>query len=217
MSSIGSTTGRKPGDPLRIAITTGEPAGIGPEISLAALSVLDDAGGDARITLIGDTGLLEQRALRRRVTWPAAANIEHVPLANGRDRGPSRFAQCALRSGDARSSNRRRDGTRLRRDRHGAGAEERHQRRASPIYRPHRISGRAHRYAARRDDAGWRHCARSAASGAGDDASADCLGRRRVERRRHRRGAEDSAHRVAIAIRHRYAARRRHRPESARR
>ena len=80
MSSIGSTTGHKPGDPLRIAITTGEPAGIGPEISLAALGVLEDADGDARVTLIGDTGLLEQRARATRASWPPAANIEHVPL-----------------------------------------------------------------------------------------------------------------------------------------
>ena len=80
MSSIGSTTGRKPRDPLRIAITTGEPAGIGPEISLAALSVLDDADRDTSVTLIGDNGLLEQRAQCVGVTWPVAASIEHVPL-----------------------------------------------------------------------------------------------------------------------------------------
>ena len=80
MSSIGSTTGRKPRDPLRIAITTGEPAGIGPEISLAAVSALGDAGGDVSVTLIGDNGLLEQRAQCVGVTWPVAASIEHVPL-----------------------------------------------------------------------------------------------------------------------------------------
>lgn len=80
MSSIGSTTVRRVGDPPRIAITTGEPAGIGPEISLAALDVINDAVKDARITLIGDTTLLQERARAVHVPWPVAASIEHVPL-----------------------------------------------------------------------------------------------------------------------------------------
>jgi 4-hydroxythreonine-4-phosphate dehydrogenase len=80
MSSIGSTIARKQGDAPRIAITAGEPAGIGPEISLAALSVISDAGNDARITLIGDVGLLEHRARATHISWPPAADIEHVPL-----------------------------------------------------------------------------------------------------------------------------------------
>ena len=80
MSSTGSTTDRKPGDSPRIAITTGEPAGIGPEISLAALNVISDAGDNARITLIGDAALLEHRARATHMPWPAAVNIEHVPL-----------------------------------------------------------------------------------------------------------------------------------------
>ena len=80
MSSIGSTTGRKRGDSPHIAITTGEPAGIGAEISLAALDVFSDADSDARITLIGDAGLLEHRARATHMPWPCVANIEHVPL-----------------------------------------------------------------------------------------------------------------------------------------
>jgi len=80
MSSIGSTIARKQGDAPRIAITAGEPAGIGPEISLAALNVISDAGNDARITLIGDAGLLEHRAHATHMPWPPAADIEHVPL-----------------------------------------------------------------------------------------------------------------------------------------
>jgi 4-hydroxythreonine-4-phosphate dehydrogenase len=80
MSSIASTTARKQGGAPRIAITTGEPAGIGPEISLAALNVINDAGNDARITLIGDVGLLEHRARATHISWPPTAHIEHVPL-----------------------------------------------------------------------------------------------------------------------------------------
>lgn len=80
MSSIGSTNVRKSSGSPRIAITTGEPAGIGPEISLAALDVASDSANDARITLIGDTVLLEERARLTGAPWPAAANIEHIAL-----------------------------------------------------------------------------------------------------------------------------------------
>ena len=59
-----------------IAITTGEPAGIGPEISIAAL----DAGAEARITLIGDEPLLAERAAVVGAVWPTSARTEHVPL-----------------------------------------------------------------------------------------------------------------------------------------
>jgi 4-hydroxythreonine-4-phosphate dehydrogenase len=61
----------------RIAITTGEPAGIGPEISLAVLT----PPLDADITLIGDESMLATRARLTRCAWPPPAAIEHVPLA----------------------------------------------------------------------------------------------------------------------------------------
>ena len=77
MSSIGSTTGRKFTGSPRIAITTGEPAGIGPEISLAALDAVSE---DASVTLIGDESLLAERAHVTGAPWPATAKIEHVPL-----------------------------------------------------------------------------------------------------------------------------------------
>jgi 4-hydroxythreonine-4-phosphate dehydrogenase len=61
----------------RLAITTGEPAGIGPEISVAAL----EPPLPASITLIGDAELIAARAalLPRRV--PETVEILHVPLA----------------------------------------------------------------------------------------------------------------------------------------
>jgi 4-hydroxythreonine-4-phosphate dehydrogenase len=56
---------------MRIAVTTGEPAGIGPEVAVAALDAL--AGSGASATLIGDRALLEAHGA------PASA-IEHVAL-----------------------------------------------------------------------------------------------------------------------------------------
>ena len=57
---------------MRIAITTGEPAGIGPEISVAAL---DAVSAPAAITLIGDRELLAGYGA------PATVAIEPVALA----------------------------------------------------------------------------------------------------------------------------------------
>ncbi len=57
---------------MRIALTTGEPAGIGPEIAVAALDALP-AGVEC--ALIGDRSLLAQ------VRLPAGVSIEHVALA----------------------------------------------------------------------------------------------------------------------------------------
>src|SRR5512137_651714 len=61
----------------RIAITTGEPAGIGPEIvAVAAGDALD-----ADVVLIGDEALLAARANAVGAPWPARATVQHVPLA----------------------------------------------------------------------------------------------------------------------------------------
>jgi len=61
----------------RIAITTGEPAGIGPEI--AAIAAADAL--DADLVLIGDEALLATRASAVGAPWPARATVHHVPLA----------------------------------------------------------------------------------------------------------------------------------------
>ena len=58
---------------MRIAVTTGEPAGIGPEISVAALDAA--AEHDASVTLIGDRALLQGAGA------PGKQSIEHVALA----------------------------------------------------------------------------------------------------------------------------------------
>ncbi len=152
----------------RIAITTGEPAGIGPEISVLALA---DAL-DADITLIGDETLLAARARDGgRCLADVRADSARAARRRGARRAPRR-AQRALRAGDARSRDRRRARRRLRRSRHRPGPEERDQRRRHSVHRPHRVPGRALACAAGGDDAGRGHAARRAARGAGDDAPA---------------------------------------------
>ena len=67
----------------RLAITTGEPAGIGPEIALAALEL----SLDADITLIGDTALLEERAKLTGRKVPESVEVRHLPLATASQPG----------------------------------------------------------------------------------------------------------------------------------
>lgn len=63
---------------MRIAITTGEPAGIGPEISLRAACATATP-----CVLLGDAALLEATARSLGLAWPLPAHVavEHVPLA----------------------------------------------------------------------------------------------------------------------------------------
>lgn len=65
-------------DRAPIVITTGEPAGVGPEISLKAAS---HAG--VPVVLLGDAGLLGTTAARLGIPWPPPRRIaiESVPLA----------------------------------------------------------------------------------------------------------------------------------------
>lgn len=62
----------------RIALTTGEPAGIGPEIAVAALHT---ATRDADIVLVGDQTLLAERASLIGLPAPLPTQVAHVPLA----------------------------------------------------------------------------------------------------------------------------------------
>ena len=63
--------------PVRIAITPGEPAGIGPDIC-AQLSDIDE---DVSITLFADETLLQQRAQQLGITLDEHIQIRHIPLA----------------------------------------------------------------------------------------------------------------------------------------
>ena len=72
--------------PLRIAITTGEPAGVGPELTAVALAAASTHWPDARFVVLGDRDLLAARAHATSVDWAAIADgervaVEHVPLA----------------------------------------------------------------------------------------------------------------------------------------
>ena len=61
-----------------VAITTGEPAGIGPEVSFkAALSITDP------IVLIGSQALLEKEASRLGFAWPLPAHIRILDIPLG--------------------------------------------------------------------------------------------------------------------------------------
>ncbi|HLU76717.1 MAG TPA: 4-hydroxythreonine-4-phosphate dehydrogenase PdxA [Burkholderiales bacterium] len=60
----------------RIAVTAGEPAGIGPDICLA----LADRAFDARLVVLADRSLLEARAGALGRDLPATLDIRHIPL-----------------------------------------------------------------------------------------------------------------------------------------
>ncbi|HEY4037940.1 MAG TPA: 4-hydroxythreonine-4-phosphate dehydrogenase PdxA [Burkholderiaceae bacterium] len=60
-----------------IAVTSGEPAGIGPEIALRAATAYPGA-----CVVLGDASLLEQTARRIGLAWPLArSSIHHEPLS----------------------------------------------------------------------------------------------------------------------------------------
>jgi 4-hydroxythreonine-4-phosphate dehydrogenase len=72
--------------PLQVAITTGEPAGVGPELTLHALA-LACAGAtvrwpDAHFTVLGDAALLAQRAGCVGVDLPALLGTGRVAIAH---------------------------------------------------------------------------------------------------------------------------------------
>ena len=59
---------------VKLAISSGEPAGIGPEVSIAAANAFIDANPDAKITLYGDRSLLQSQELASQI------QIDHIPL-----------------------------------------------------------------------------------------------------------------------------------------
>jgi 4-hydroxythreonine-4-phosphate dehydrogenase len=69
--------------PLRLALTSGEPAGIGPDICLQAALALRDAIPGVEVTCLADNGLMASRAAELGIALPAVPgfHIEHVPLA----------------------------------------------------------------------------------------------------------------------------------------
>ncbi|MFC0398280.1 4-hydroxythreonine-4-phosphate dehydrogenase PdxA [Paraburkholderia rhizosphaerae] len=69
--------------PLSIAITTGEPAGVGPELTAQALAAAGAHWPDARFTVLGDAALLAGRAQAVGIDWSALqgrVEVRHHPL-----------------------------------------------------------------------------------------------------------------------------------------
>lgn len=68
--------------PLKIAITTGEPAGVGPELTAAALAGASARWPGTRFTVLGDAALIEARARAVGVDWPLLAGAGQVSVAH---------------------------------------------------------------------------------------------------------------------------------------
>jgi 4-hydroxythreonine-4-phosphate dehydrogenase len=68
----------KPDRPLRVALTTGEPAGIGPDLSLLLAAKRGLTRG-VELTFIGDVAMLEARA--RRLNLGVTHPVLHIPAA----------------------------------------------------------------------------------------------------------------------------------------
>ena len=62
-----------------VVITSGEPAGIGPDLC----ALLGRRSFAADLLVLGDRNLLHERAQSLGLSWPAHVAIEHVPLAAG--------------------------------------------------------------------------------------------------------------------------------------
>ncbi|KNH09203.1 4-hydroxythreonine-4-phosphate dehydrogenase [Candidatus Burkholderia brachyanthoides] len=72
-----SVAAARAGSPVVIVITTGEPAGIGPELTAAALQQARERWPSARFVVLGERDLLAQRALAEH----DGIEVEHHPLA----------------------------------------------------------------------------------------------------------------------------------------
>ena len=72
--------------PLQIAITTGEPAGVGPELTVQALAGAAAHWPGAEFTVLGDADLLAERARAVGVDWAVLVadgkrvRVQHRPL-----------------------------------------------------------------------------------------------------------------------------------------
>jgi 4-hydroxythreonine-4-phosphate dehydrogenase len=83
---------------LHIAITTGEPAGVGPELTAQALAAAAAHWPDAQFTVFGDTGLLAERAKAVGVDWALLSRGSGVRVAH-------RALAVAARAGKLDSAN----------------------------------------------------------------------------------------------------------------
>src|ERR1700739_2528609 len=79
------TTPPLPAATLQIAITTGEPAGVGPELTAQALAAAGVHWPDAHFIVLGDAALLRHGAQAVGIDWRALqgrrVEVRHHPLA----------------------------------------------------------------------------------------------------------------------------------------
>jgi 4-hydroxythreonine-4-phosphate dehydrogenase len=68
--------------PLNIAITTGEPAGVGPELTAAALAGAAAHWPGVKFTVLGDAALIAARAAAVGVDWNALSGAGHIDTAH---------------------------------------------------------------------------------------------------------------------------------------
>ena len=157
----------------RIAITAGEPAGIGPDIVLLAAQ----QAWDAELVVIADPALLQQRAQalqlpvelqtwtgRHAATGTPRGHTENSSRVAGRTdhRRHSRSSQRGLCDRDAPTGGTRLSLQYLSGDGDRASAKIRHQRRWHSVYWTHRVSGPGDRHRPGRHDAGDTGAARGA-------------------------------------------------------
>lgn len=67
----------------RLALTCGEPAGIGPDLCVMIGAAVDSLGADCEIECLADESLLRERASRLGIAWPTGKwfRVRHLPLA----------------------------------------------------------------------------------------------------------------------------------------
>ncbi len=148
----------------RLIVTTGEPAGIGPDLAIAA--ALRD--WSCELVFAGDPALLAARARELKLDiepseWRPDADARAASRGNAADGfgqardpgrgGPARCRQRALRARDARSGDRRLCCRRVHGDGDRTGPEIHHQRRRHRLHGPHRVPGGPLRRAIARDAA----------------------------------------------------------------
>ncbi|KWB53429.1 4-hydroxythreonine-4-phosphate dehydrogenase PdxA [Burkholderia ubonensis] len=84
---------------LHIAITTGEPAGVGPELTAQALRDAGERWPDARFTVLGDAALVAARAAAVGVDWAALVAAGQVAVAHRPLAAPARAGELDAANG----------------------------------------------------------------------------------------------------------------------
>ncbi|BCZ76709.1 4-hydroxythreonine-4-phosphate dehydrogenase [Paraburkholderia terrae] len=84
--------------PLNIAITTGEPAGVGPELTAQALAAAGAHWPDAHFMVLGDSGLMTERAKAVGIDW-AAQQGRHIATQHHVLAAPAQAGKLDVKNG----------------------------------------------------------------------------------------------------------------------